>query len=182
MKIMGIDPGLVQTGFGIILNKESEISLVDYDNIYIPELETMGSKELGQSHISLVSGKRIVGGQLDGKGLVTLNMGVPELDWQDIPLSYSMDTLHLNLARQDKSGLLLGDPVAVGMGNPHVVFFVPDVDSIDLSSLGPDLETDPLFPEKTNVSIVSFCFIYNFIYILLNIVVMIQKRYFFNNR
>lgn len=32
-------------------------------------------------------------------------------------------------------------------------FFVPDVDAVDLETYGPQIETDPLFPERVNVSI-----------------------------
>jgi len=45
--------------------------------------------------------------------------------------------------------------VAVNMGNPHAVFFVPDAEAIDVEAIGPSIETDPLFPERTNVSFVS---------------------------
>jgi diaminopimelate epimerase len=38
------------------------------------------------------------------------------------------------------------------MGNPHAVFFVPDVAAVDLARLGPRYETHPLFPEKANIS------------------------------
>ena len=79
-------------------------------------------------------------------GLVSVNMGPPQLNWQDIPLSYSVDSLHLPLA---------GDPAAVGMGNPHCVFFVPDAEAVDVASLGARVESDPLFPQKTNVEFVS---------------------------
>jgi diaminopimelate epimerase len=75
-------------------------------------------------------------------GRVSVNMGAPQLDWADVPLSRAVDTLHLPLA---------GDPVAVGMGNPHCVFFVPDAEAVDLPSVGPVWEHDPLFPQRTNV-------------------------------
>jgi len=41
------------------------------------------------------------------------------------------------------------------MGNPHVVFFVADADAVDLATVGPEIETDPLFPERVNVNIAS---------------------------
>jgi len=43
----------------------------------------------------------------------------------------------------------------VSMGNPHVVFYCPDVATIDLEHLGPIIETHPMFPEKTNVHFVQ---------------------------
>jgi diaminopimelate epimerase len=79
-------------------------------------------------------------------GLVSVNMGQPQLDWAEIPLSQATDPLHLPLD---------GDPVGVGMGNPHCVFFVPDADAVDVATLGARFEVDPLFPQKTNVEFAS---------------------------
>ena len=44
---------------------------------------------------------------------------------------------------------------AVNVGNPHLVFFVADVDAIDLDSLGPRIEHDPAFPERINVNVAA---------------------------
>ncbi|MBV8150653.1 MAG: diaminopimelate epimerase [Candidatus Eremiobacteraeota bacterium] len=41
--------------------------------------------------------------------------------------------------------------VPVSLGNPHVVIFVVDVDAIDLTRLGPAIETHQDFPGGTNV-------------------------------
>lgn len=84
-------------------------------------------------------------------GFITVDMGEPSLAWEQIPLARAMDTLHVDYAHP--SGLK--DPVAVNMGNPHAVFFVPDADAVDVEAIGPSIETDPLFPERTNVSFVS---------------------------
>jgi diaminopimelate epimerase len=84
-------------------------------------------------------------------GRVWVNMGLPQLDWQSIPLARDVDHLHLPLP---------GDPAAIGMGNPHCVHFVPDAGAVDLEALGPQIEHDPLFPERTNVefaTLVSPC-------------------------
>jgi diaminopimelate epimerase len=75
-------------------------------------------------------------------GLVRVNMGHPQFDWRDIPLSSDekIDALPLG-----------GKPSAVGMGNPHCVFFVENVDAVDPAVSGPPIETDPLYPQATNV-------------------------------
>lgn len=83
-------------------------------------------------------------------GLIQVNMGEPRLNWQDIPLSKECDTLHLPIQRG-----VLSDPVAVSMGNPHLVFFVRDVQGIDVYNLGAQLTSHELFPEKTNVEFVE---------------------------
>lgn len=79
-------------------------------------------------------------------GLISVNMGAPQLGWSDIPLAQAMDTLHLPVA---------GDPVAVGMGNPHCVFFVQDAEAVDLPREGAGMECHPLFPQATNVEFAS---------------------------
>ncbi|SLN09949.1 Diaminopimelate epimerase [Aquimixticola soesokkakensis] len=73
---------------------------------------------------------------------VSVNMGHPVLDWTQVPLSQAVDVKHLPLQ---------GDPVAVGMGNPHAVFFVDDIAAVDVAARGVKVEHDPLFPERTNV-------------------------------
>ena len=79
---------------------------------------------------------------------VKANLGEPRFDWQAIPLSENRNTDNLELTFGN-----LTDPSAVNMGNPHVVFFVDDLDAVDLPSLGPMIETYPLFPERVNVNV-----------------------------
>ncbi|MGB0844214.1 MAG: diaminopimelate epimerase [Alphaproteobacteria bacterium] len=50
---------------------------------------------------------------------------------------------------------LIGTPVNVG--NPHCVFYCDDVAKIDLGVIGPLIENDPRFPNKTNVEFVQIC-------------------------
>ena len=83
-------------------------------------------------------------------GQVSVDMGEPRLDWQGVPLAEPRDTLHAGLSAGP-----LADPVAVGMGNPHAVFLVADAEAVDLETLGPRLETDPLFPERANIEAAS---------------------------
>ena len=75
-------------------------------------------------------------------------MGELRTAWQEIPLAREMDTLRLDLACGP-----LSDPVAVNIGNPHAVFFVDDGADVDLAALGPQLEHDPLFPERANIGV-----------------------------
>jgi diaminopimelate epimerase len=79
---------------------------------------------------------------------VTVDMGPPTFDWDKIPLAYAMDTLHMPIGWDG-----LNDPAAVNMGNPHVIFFVDDIEVIDLANIGPIIEHDPVFPERVNVNI-----------------------------
>ncbi len=78
----------------------------------------------------------------------TVDMGAPAFAWQDIPLAYAMDTEALPVGWED-----LVAPMAVNMGNPHIVFFVEDSAAVDLGRLGPVIETDALFPQRINVNV-----------------------------
>ena len=81
---------------------------------------------------------------------VAVDMGVPRLGWEQIPLAWAMDTLAMPVGWE-----ALENPVAVNVGNPHAVFFVPDCAAIELNRLGPLIEHDPLFPERVNVNVAT---------------------------
>lgn len=102
----------------------------------------------GAPHITLETVAGLLAGRRAADGGVTVDMGPAKTGWQEIPLARAGDTLHLDLALGP-----LADPVAVNMGNPHAVFFVADVAAIDIETLGPMLEHDPLFPERANIGI-----------------------------
>ena len=80
--------------------------------------------------------------------LIEVDMGEPKLEWKEIPVSHECDTLHLNIGAGQ-----LHDPVGVSMGNPHAVFFVEDVDAVDLHHAGPMLEDHSMFPERANIGV-----------------------------
>jgi diaminopimelate epimerase len=101
----------------------------------------------GESAIETKGG--IVRGLANGAS-ASIDMGEPRFAWDEIPLAYAMDTAAMPVGWDE-----LRDPIAVNVGNPHVVFFVADADSIDLARLGPLIESDPLFPERVNVNVAS---------------------------
>lgn len=103
-------------------------------------------RDTGRDRITIRTARGELQALRRADGLVSVNMGQPQLDWAEVPLAQSTDTLHLPLA---------GDPVAVGMGNPHCVFFVPDAGAVDVASRGAQIEHDPLFPQATNVEFAS---------------------------
>jgi diaminopimelate epimerase len=94
-------------------------------------------------------------GRLCADGLVQIDMGPAYLDWRDIPLAREMDSLELDLSLQPEQGPALQGPCAVGMGNPHAVFFVDDLAAIDIAAVGPVLERHELFPERANIGFVQ---------------------------
>ncbi len=101
---------------------------------------------LGRDAVSLVTARGGLSAVRLADGRVSVNMGHPQQGWAEVPLAHEVDVLHLPLP---------GDPVALGMGNPHCVMFVPDAEAVDLPALGPVYEHDPLFPQRTNVEFVS---------------------------
>ncbi len=87
-------------------------------------------------------------------GGASVEMRAPRFEWEAIPLAYAMDTAKMPVGWPNDNGTL-EEPLAVNVGNPHVVFFVPNTDAIDLSTLGPVIECDPLFPQGINVNVAS---------------------------
>ncbi|RDC60317.1 Diaminopimelate epimerase [Alteripontixanthobacter maritimus] len=83
-----------------------------------------------------------------------VDMGAPRFDWDDIPLAYAMDTAAMPVGWPYAGGTM-HNPAAVNVGNPHVVFFVEDAYAVPLAEVGPDIETDALFPERINVNVAS---------------------------
>jgi diaminopimelate epimerase len=85
-----------------------------------------------------------------GDRLVSVDMGEPRLDWRDIPLAAEHDTRALDVRLYDHPALAAA-PGCVSMGNPHVVFFVDDIDAAPVTEAGPVVERHPLFPAHVNV-------------------------------
>ena len=86
-----------------------------------------------------------------GDRRVSVDMGEPGLDWTDIPLAEKMDTRGIELQVGPIDAPLYHTPGAVSMGNPHVVFFVPDAEAAPVVEVGSMIERHPLFPEGVNV-------------------------------
>ena len=85
---------------------------------------------------------------------VTVDMGKPRFDWQDIPLAEEFrDTRAIELQIGPIDAPVLHSPSAVNVGNPHAIFWVDDVNAYDLARLGPLLENHPIFPERANISL-----------------------------
>jgi diaminopimelate epimerase len=94
------------------------------------------------------------GGRLEGENLgseVEVTLPEPRFAWDEIPLAYAMDTNALPMAWDH-----LQKPFAVNVGNPHLVFFVPDAREVPLDELGPTIGNDPAFPERINVNVGTY--------------------------
>src|SRR5690348_14287061 len=119
----------------------------------VGEVESCGNAT--RCVVQLTGAKRIDtdGGMLEGEDLgadVEVAIGQPRFGWDEIPLAYPMHTNALPMAWDG-----LEHPFAVNVGNPHVVFFVPDAREVPLEELGPRIENDPAFPERINVNVAT---------------------------
>jgi diaminopimelate epimerase len=94
------------------------------------------------------------GGLLEGEDFgaeVEVILPEPRFGWNEIPLAYAMDTAALPMAWDG-----LEQPMALNVGNPHLVFFVPDAREVALEEIGPAIENDPVFPERINVNVGTY--------------------------
>ena len=100
----------------------------------------------GREELRLETAGGMLRARRRGDRLYAVEMAVPRLGWDEIPLAEPCDTLFLPLELEG-----LGRPAAASIGNPHAVFFVGDVDTVDVAVLGGRLERHPFFPERANV-------------------------------
>jgi diaminopimelate epimerase len=103
--------------------------------------------ERGLSRVKLLSRGGMLICSDAGKGLVTVDVGIPKLDWNDIPVTQAVDTNKFSLPLEGAQ-----IPVAtVLMGNPHCILFVEDAETVPVTQLGPRIENHPFFPTRINV-------------------------------
>ncbi|CAM9434312.1 unnamed protein product [Chrysoparadoxa australica] len=85
---------------------------------------------------------------VNADGQVTVDMGQPELVAEEVPTTLAPNAdraavaVPLTVAGRD------WEVTAVSMGNPHAVVFVDDLDEVDLPVVGPQFETNAVFPAK----------------------------------
>ena len=89
---------------------------------------------------------------LDNK-LVETEIGIPKTNWDEIPLSENLDTKNLNIKILNKKNKEHIGGTAINVGNPHVVFFVDNIENYNLKNIGPKIENHKFFPEKCNVTL-----------------------------
>ena len=110
--------------------------------------------ETGRRHVTIDTDAGSLAADVGGIDTIPVDMGRPRFGWQDIPLAEPFhDTRQIELQAGPIDRPVLHSPSVVNVGNPHAVFWVDDVDSIDLGRVGPLLENHPIFPERANISI-----------------------------
>ena len=119
-------------------------------------LASMLFKETGKDALSLETRAGLLNCWKAGQETFTVDMGVPRLRWDEIPLAEEFrDTraIELQIGPIDKP--ILHSPSVVNVGNPHAIFWVDDVAAYDLARIGPLLENHPIFPERANISLAA---------------------------
>ena len=106
-------------------------------------------KDLNTKEVKLKTNNRLLNAKIVGDLDVELAMGKPIFEWNKIPLSKDLDHSKITLNIEDK---VFTDGFCLNVGNPHIIFFVKDCFEHDLKILGPKIENNKLFPERTNVT------------------------------
>ena len=111
------------------------------------------SKENNQKEITVWTSSGILKSNILGNNLVETEIGIPKTNWNEIPLSKNLDTKNLNIKILTKNNTEHIGGTAVNVGNPHIVFFIKDIENFDLKKIGPEIENHKLFPKKCNVTL-----------------------------
>ena len=106
-------------------------------------------KDLNTKEVKLKTNNRLLNAKIVGDLDVELAMGKPIFEWNKIPLSKNLDHSKITLNIEDK---VFTNGFCLNVGNPHIIFFVKDCFEHDLKILGPKIENNKLFPERTNVT------------------------------
>ena len=112
-------------------------------------------KETDKKVVDLFVGSNHLKSKILENSEVETIIGVPKTHWKDIPMSENLDTKNLGIEISDKHNLSSKGGIAVNVGNPHVIFFVDNIDNFDLEKIGPMVENNNLFPEKCNFTLAN---------------------------
>ena len=111
------------------------------------------SKEKNNKSINLTTQSGNLRSVILENNLVSTEIGEAKTKWNEIPLLGELNTLNLNIQINDKYNNEHFGGTAINVGNPHVVFFVNNIDDFDVAKIGPKIENHKMFPEKCNVTI-----------------------------
>ena len=111
------------------------------------------SKENNKKEITVWTFSSILKSKILNNNLVETDIGVPKIQWNEIPINENKNTKNLGIKILDENNNEHIGGTAINVGNPHVVFFVENIDNFNIKKIGPTVENNKLFPEKCNVSI-----------------------------
>jgi len=95
----------------------------------------------------------ILQAKLNDNNSININMGQPNFEWKKIPLLKEMNNKNLKIKINSIDGKGIEGGFSLSVGNPHVIFFVNDLDNFNLKEIGPKIENHNYFPEKCNVTL-----------------------------
>ena len=111
------------------------------------------SKETNNKTIILKTFSGLLKSEILGNKIVTTEIGKAKTEWSEIPLSEKLDTKNLNVKILDKNNKEHIGGTAVNVGNPHIIFFINELNDFNIKKIGPEIENHFIFPEKCNVTI-----------------------------
>ena len=111
------------------------------------------SKEMHKNKIILGTESGNLESKILDEKLVETKIGPAKTNWNEIPLVEKSDTINLNYKIVDNNNKEHFGGTAVNVGNPHIVFFVNNIEDFNLEKIGPEIENDKLFPKKCNVTL-----------------------------
>ena len=111
------------------------------------------SKENNDKEIILWTNSGALKSQILGNNLVETEIGIAKTNWNEIPLNKNLDTKNLKIKIVNKNNIEHVGGTSVNVGNPHIVFFVDNIEDYDLKKIGPEIENHNYFPEKCNVTL-----------------------------
>ena len=113
------------------------------------------SKETNNKTIVLKTLSGNLKSEILGNNIVTTEIGKAKIEWNEIPLSKKLNSKNLNIKIHDKHNKEYSGGTAVNVGNPHIVFFVNEIENFSIEKIGPKIENHKIFPEKCNVTIAT---------------------------
>jgi diaminopimelate epimerase len=111
------------------------------------------AKENNKKEIILWTSSGIINSKILNDNLVEIEIGVSKTKWNEIPLSKNLNTENLNIKILDKNSEEYIGGTAINVGNPHIIFFINNIEDYNLEKIGPEIENHEFFPEKCNVTL-----------------------------
>ena len=111
------------------------------------------SKEKDSKTIIFTTLSGILKSEILGNNLVTTEIGNAKIKWNEIPLSNESNTKNLEIKINDINNNEHYGGTAINVGNPHIIFFVDEINNFDIAKIGPQIENHKMFPKKCNVTI-----------------------------
>ena len=111
------------------------------------------SKEMNKNKIILGTESGNLESNILEEKVVETKLGLAKTNWDEIPMAEKVNTINLKYKIIDNNNKEHFGGTAVNVGNPHIIFFVNNIEDFNLEKIGPEIENDKIFPEKCNVTL-----------------------------